>query len=242
MAGGAPRIAITMYGRDENAAFSLPSEYVDSVRRAGGLPILLAPGEERWRELLYVADGWILAGGGDLDPELHGASAHESVYMVDEERDTSELTLAKTLVSGVQPTLGICRGTQVINVALGGTLHVHLPDVVGDEIAHRAPPREPVPHAVCVEDGTLLASLVEELEFDAESWHHQAIDRVPRELRVVARAPDGTIEAIEMPGHEWLVGVQWHPELTAERDRIQQRIFDRFVEAVRCRRMTRETR
>ena len=124
------------------------------------------------------------------------------------------------------------RGAQIINVALGGTLHEHLPEVVGEEVAHRAPPREPIPHRLTVEAGTQLAAIVGELEFDAPSWHHQAIRDLAPPLKVAARAPDGTIEGVEMPRHPWLVAVQWHPELTAAEDARQQRIFDAFVEAV----------
>ncbi len=227
-----PLIGITTYGRDEEAKFSLPSEYIDAIRRAGALPIMFPPGETHRRRLLDLVDGLILAGGGDMDPSLYGGRQHETVYMVDPERDASELGLARQVIEGGMPTLGICRGAQVINVALGGTLYEHLPDVVGDEVSHRAPPREPIPHALTVRGGTQLAAIVEKLEFEAASWHHQAIRDVAPRLETVAHAPDGTIEGVEMPDHPWLVAVQWHPELTAATDATQQRIFDVFVEAV----------
>ena len=227
-----PTIGITTYGRDEKANFTLPSEYVDAVRRAGGVPILFPPGETGRRQLLALVDGLVLAGGGDMDPSLYNGSSHETVYMVDPERDASELNLARQVIDSGMPTLGICRGAQVINVVLGGTLYEHLPDVVGNAVAHRAPPREPTPHVVAVTEGTQLAAILGELEFEAPSWHHQAIRDVGPRLVVVAHAPDGTIEAFEMPDHPWLIAVQWHPELTAARDARQQRIFDAFVEAV----------
>lgn len=227
-----PLIGITTYGRDEEGKFSLPSEYIDSVRRAGALPILFPPGEVHRRRLLELVDGLILAGGGDMDPSLYGGGEHETIYMVDPERDASELGLARQVIDEGMPTLGICRGAQVINVALGGTLHEHLPEVVGEEISHRAPPREPTPHSVTVREGTQLAGIVETLEFVAASWHHQAIRDVAAGLEASAHAPDGTIEGVEMPDHPWLVAVQWHPELTAAKDAIQQRIFDVFVAAV----------
>lgn len=228
-----PIIAITTYGRDEEGSFSLPADYIDAVRGAGGVPLLVAPGETRWEELLARVDGWILAGGGDLGPDLHGGPSHETVYMVDSERDRSELELARRLIDQDRPVLGICRGTQVINVVLGGDLHVHLPDVVGESIAHRAPPREPTPHAVSVTAGSKLAGVVKDLEFDAASWHHQAIRGVASALEVVAFAPDGTIEAVEMPSHRWLIAVQWHPELTAKDAPPQQRLFEALVAAAR---------
>lgn len=227
-----PVIGITMYGRDENNHFTLPSEYVDAVRRAGGLPLLLPPGESRVGAWLEQVDAVILGGGGDIDPGHYGGTPHETVYMVDSERDASELELARRAIDGGTPTLGICRGTQVINVVLGGTLHEHLPDVVGETILHREPPRKPTPHLVDVLPGTRLAELVGDLRFDAPSWHHQAIHVVAPGLVVSAHAADGTIEAVEMAEHPWLIAVQWHPELTAGEDALQQRFFDTLVKFV----------
>ena len=232
----APLIGITTYGEDEQRQFPLPREYVDSVRRAGGIPILLPPGEPRLGELFALLDGLILAGGGDLEPAVYGGADHETVYMTDAERDTGELELARMAIDAGKPTLGICRGIQVLNVVLDGTLHEHLPDVVGEEILHRRPPREPGEHLVTVVPGCRLAEILGKLEFPAASWHHQAIQDVAEPLTVVAHAPDGTIEAVEMPSHPWLVGVQWHPELTAKTDPMQQRLFDVFIqETVRLR-------
>ncbi len=228
---GAPIIGITTYGRDEKGQYVLPSEYVESVRRAGGVPFLLPPGETRVDGWLAQIDALILAGGGDLDPARYGGELHETIYMLDEDRDATELELARRVASDGLPTLGICRGTQILNVSLGGTLHEHLPDVVGESILHRAPPREPIPHEVIVEGGTKLADIVGVLRFPAASWHHQAIDTVAPQLRVTARAPDGTIEAVEWVEHPWLIAVQWHPELTSAEDPIQQRLFDALARA-----------
>lgn len=226
-----PVIGITMYGRDEKNQFTLPAEYVDAVRRAGAIPFLLSPGETRWKRWLAQVDGLILAGGGDLDPKLYGGATHETLYGVDNERDTTEVALASEVVSSGFPTLGICRGAQVINVVLGGTLYEHLPDVVGESVLHRLPPREPTPHSITVKPESCLARILPELEFTCSSWHHQGIRDVAPILEVGAHAPDGTIEAIESTTHRWLIGVQWHPELTAEKDPTQQRLFDALVEA-----------
>jgi len=231
-----PRIGITTYGRDEENKFSLPAEYVDSVRRAGGVAVLLPPGESSIDLWLSMLDGIILAGGGDLDPGCYGADMHETVYMVDEERDQCELDLARSVLDSGLPTLGICRGTQVINVVLGGTLHTHLPEVYGESIAHRAPPREPTPHSVSVDESSRLVNLLGASTFDAASWHHQSIKDVAPTLEVVAHAPDGVIEAVEKHDHPWLYAVQWHPEITAAKDAIQQRLFDALVEVSRTRR------
>lgn len=231
----AARIGVTSYGRD-SGHFSLPVEYVDSVRRAGGVPLLLPPGERRPGEWFGVIDALIVTGGGDLDPRCYGGTAHETVYNVDAERDATELRLVRELLTSDLPAFCICRGMQVVNVALGGTLIEHLPDEVGERVAHRAPPREQVRHAVTITDGSLLGSVSTELEVETVSWHHQAIRDLGEGLEVVARAPDGVIEAVQYAGHPWLLAVQWHPELSAAEDPSQQGLFDALVrEALRRR-------
>ena len=228
-----PRIGITTYGRDENDQFQLPCDYVDAVRRAGGLPLLLPPGETQVDDLLDLLDGLVLAGGGDLSPSHYGGKPHETIYMTDEERDGLELTLAREIRQRDLPTLAICRGAQVVNVERGGTLIEHLPDEVGEEIAHRAPPREPTPHALNIVPGTRLARILEATELTAQSWHHQAVRDLAPGLVLAARAPDGVIEGFEDPDHRWLLAVQWHPELTARESTSQQNLFNSLVEAAR---------
>jgi putative glutamine amidotransferase len=149
------------------------------------------------------------------------------------------LALARRLAGSDVPTLGICRGHQIVNVALGGTLHQHLPDVVGDRVLHRLPPREATEHPIVVAGESRLASILGETSFTAASWHHQAVHNTAKSLTVVAQAPDGTIEACELRSHPWLFSVQWHPELTAHTSPTQQRLFDALVEA--CRRKLAET-
>ncbi|MDE0214475.1 MAG: gamma-glutamyl-gamma-aminobutyrate hydrolase family protein [Deltaproteobacteria bacterium] len=226
-----PFIGITTYGRGPHNRFILPAEYVDAVRRAGGIPLLLPPGEERMDAVLPLLKAVVFSGGGDLDPDLYGGSHHETIYMVEPERDRSEIDLARRVFDLEVPTLAICRGSQILNVAKGGTLIEHLPDEVGETVNHRVPPREPTPHAIRVEPASRLAGLLGATDFSCMSWHHQAIRHVAPGFEVVAHAPDGTIEGLEMPSHPWLVGVQWHPELTAAEDPIQQRLFDALVEA-----------
>ena len=229
----APLIGITTYGRDERGRYTLPGEYVAAVERAGAVPVLIPPVPEHAQRYLDLVDGLVLAGGGDMDPGHYGGSAHETLYGVDAGRDRLELELARRIVERRQPTLAICRGMQVLNVALGGTLIEHLPAVVGEDVLHRAPPRDPTPHAVAVTPGSRLASIAGTTECAPMSWHHQAIRTLAPGLEVVARAPDGTIEAVEMRAHPWLIAVQWHPELTAARDPAQQRLFDALVTACR---------
>lgn len=230
-----PLIGITTYGRNEENRYHLPAAYVESVRRAGGHAVLLPPGEVDWAGLLPRLDGVILAGGGDIAPACYGGDAHETIYSIDSERDAAELALVRQLAAGTWPVLGICRGIQMINVALGGTLIEHLPDVVGEQIAHRMLPHGPTEHDVRVAPESRLAALMEQAEIRPVSWHHQGLRQVAPGLNVVAHAPDGTIEAVEMPGHPWLVAVQWHPELSAAADVTQQRLFDALVAAARQR-------
>ncbi len=229
----APVIGITTYPRDDRGRFHLPTEYVEAVRRAGGLAWLIPPGEARAAELFEHLDGLCLAGGGDIDPELYGGSRHPTLYGLDRGRDETELALVRAALERELPTLGICRGCQLVNVALGGTLIEHLPDVVGERIAHRGPDRSSVPHAVELAPGSRIASIVGRGAAPPLSSHHQAIRDVARGLEIVARAPDGTIEAVEVRGQRFFVAVQWHPEESAGDDPDQQRIFDAFVDAAR---------
>ncbi len=234
-----PLIGITTYGRNADNKFTLPAEYVDAVRRAGGIPVLIPAGETKIDTLLARLDGLILAGGGDVDPELYAGNPHIEIYMIDPERDGSEMELARTVAANGTPTLGICRGIQVLNVALGGSLVEHLPDEVGETITHRNPPPGHAQissyalHPLTVDGESRLADILGATEVIPASWHHQAVRRLADGLQVVARAEDGTIEAAELSDHPWLVAVQWHPEITAADDPSQQRIFDAFVQAAR---------
>ena len=230
-----PIIGITTYGRVPDNRYSLPAAYVSAVERAGGRPVLLPPAMSAAEPYLEFLDGLILAGGGDIDPSHYGGRQHEALYGIDAERDTLELALVREALRIGRPVLGICRGMQLINVARGGSLIEHLPDEVGGDIVHRALPRDPTPHVVNIESRSMLAKVTGGTEARPMSWHHQGIRRLGDGLRAVARAPDGTIEAIELPEGQWrknwLIAVQWHPELSAHEDAGQQRLFDALVRA-----------
>lgn len=228
-----PIIGLTTYGRSADGRFTLPAEYVDAVRRAGGVPLLIAPGEPNWEAVLDLVDAFVLTGGGDIDASRYGGRPHALNYSVDHDRDALELAIARRLIDSGMPTLGICRGAQILNIVEGGDLIAHIPDEVGETILHRAPPREPIAHAIRVRAGSKLMQILEREEFDAASWHHQAPRRVAGTFEVAATAPDGIVEAIEMPGHPWMIAVQWHPELTAASDPLQQRLFDALIRAAR---------
>ena len=212
-----PLIGITTYHRETGGRdrFTLPTAYVDALRAAGGLAVLVAPGDEAPEELLARLDGLVLSGGGDLDPGSFGGDAHTRTYSVSPERDAFELALLRGALERGTPALAICRGMQVLNVALGGDLHPHLPDVVGDAVTHRTSQTEAASHPVRLETGSALAGrLGAAAHLDAvPSWHHQALRRLGSGLRPVAWAPDDVIEAVELRGEPQLIAVQWHPEL-----------------------------
>lgn len=224
-----PLIGLTTYPGTDSHGWHTPALYVAAVQRAGGVPLML-PGcaadcAEDW---LTAVDGVVLIGGGDINPQAFGGSHHPTIYNLSPERDAAELALMHALLKQPKPTLAICRGLQILNTALGGSLHVHLPDVVGETVPHRAPPREPVPHAIRIDPNSALAGLLGE-STNTASWHHQAIDRLGEGLKAVAWAPDGVIEAVEMATFPDLVAVQWHPEITAAQDAGQQKLFEWLV-------------
>ena len=225
-----PVIGITTYAPDSNRHLTLPYEYVEAVRAAGGEPLLLPPGATA-EAILPLLDGLLLSGGGDLDSVWYGQVPHRSTYLVSRQRDTSELSLVKAALEADAPVLGVCRGCQVLNVALGGSLHQHLPDVVGERVQHRLPPREPTSHPVGLLPESRLAEILGPGPNTPASWHHQGIDRLGNGLRVVATAPDDTVEAVEATEPTWVIAVQWHPELTAAQDPQRQRLFRAFVRA-----------
>lgn len=224
-----PLIGLSTYGSDGGGRFWLPREYADVVIRAGAWPVLLPPMPLPVAPLLGRLDGLILCGGGDLDPGLYRGRRHETLYGIDRERDEFELALACDAIAIGLPILGICRGMQVINVALGGDLHEHLPDVAGAEVAHRADPNGPIFHPVRLRALSRLAEAVGPASLETASWHHQAIRCLGKGLTVVAEAADGVVEAMELPAHPWLVGVQWHPELGGADHSRHQALIDAFV-------------
>jgi putative glutamine amidotransferase len=225
-----PLIGITTYHRDERGYIQLPAQYAEAVRRAGAIPLLIQPGEPRMDELMTLLDALILSGGGDVDPSLYSDDEHTHVYWVSEERDRFEIDLVNRSLETDKPLLCICRGLQVLNVALGGSLIQHIPDTVTDAIPHRQPPRDPIPHSVELAEGSRLASIMGVEQVTTASWHHQAVERLAPGLAVAGRAPDGVIEAVELPDKPTVMAVQWHPELTAHADPTQQRLFDELVQ------------
>jgi putative glutamine amidotransferase len=208
-----PRIGISTYARaGERPAFAVPCSYVDAVRDGGGLPVLLPPLLPP-QEIVEAVDAMLLPGGGDVAPVHYGGTAHAENYDVCDERDAFELGLVRAAVERELPLLCICRGMQVLNVALGGDLITHLPDHVGEDVPHRGPGLEATAHEVRLDAGTRVRAVHDVATMAVQSIHHQAVARLGADLRATAWSPDGVVEALESDRHGFVLAVQWHPEL-----------------------------
>ncbi len=188
--------------------------YLRSVELAGGVPVVLAPsGPALHPALVDRLGGLILTGGVDVQPQLYGAVPHETVDRTSPERDEFEIKLVHEVLRRELPVLGICRGMQVLNVALGGTLVQDIPAFVGSTY-HDDPerPRDGIAHKVDVRPGSILSGLVGAGQVEVNSFHHQCLDRLAPGLEVTARSEDGVVEGVELQGRPFVVGVQWHPE------------------------------
>ena len=211
-----PVIGITTYAQEASwgvwrlPAALIPLDYVDAVERAGGRPVLVPPSEEGVAETLDTLDGIVFSGGADVDPARYGADPHPETDTPQRRRDSGEMALLEAALERDLPTLAICRGFQLLNVARGGDLLQHLPDEVGTD-EHKQVPGAFMHHPVEVKEGTRLASMVGDRS-DVTSHHHQGIGRVGKGLVEAAWAGDGTLEGVEDPSKRFLVGVQWHPE------------------------------
>ncbi|MBX9394619.1 gamma-glutamyl-gamma-aminobutyrate hydrolase family protein [Streptomyces sp. TRM72054] len=198
---------------------------IEAVWRAGGEPVSIHPDAAEVAARLRRFDGVLLPGGGDLAPHRYGATdTHDTVYDVDDLQDAFDLEVARRALDLGLPLLAVCRGLQVVNVALGGTLEQ---DMGGPEREHRH-----LVHPVTLAPDSVVARATGAEKTDASCYHHQRVDRLGVGLRITARAADGTAEALELPGSRgWFAAVQWHPEDTAHEDPAQQGLFDALVRA-----------
>lgn len=194
------------------------SDYVESVRRAGGEPVEVVPGGEKPEHILARVDGLMLTGGGDVDPELYGETANATFQSADAGRDEFEIALSRAAMASGIPFLAICRGMQVLNVAMGGTLVQDIPSQITGALEHAIPePRFAIAHEVWVSKGSKLSTLLADHMEDGEtchvnSRHHQAVKQAAKGFEVTATSPDGVIEAMESNDAPFCVAVQWHPE------------------------------
>lgn len=210
-------------------SYSNGLKYAQTIARAGGVAMTVPPLDEfvqHVADLVGAADGVLIQGGGDIAPERYGESRRsDTVYGIVHEHDEFEIAIAREAVKQNKPLLAICRGLQVLNVALGGTLHQDLGDVLSDRESHWD-----TYHPIAITGGSRLATALGTLTPErSHSYHHQALKEVASDLVVVARAPDNVIEAVEHRSCKFIVGVQWHPEDDAETTDCQQQLFVNFV-------------
>jgi putative glutamine amidotransferase len=228
-----PLIGITAYAEPEVSfgawtmpAALIPLSYVESVERAGGRALLIPPSDEGIDETLDAIAGLVLSGGSDLDPDTYGAEPHPTTTGVRPERDRSELALLEGALARDMPVLAVCRGSQVLNVARGGDLVQHLPDVVGHD-EHKVTPGVFSEHGVEIDADSRVGSMLGG-SVRVQSHHHQGFGRIGSGLHPVARAEDGSVEALEDPDRRFTLGVLWHPEEDEDK-----KLFESLVEEAR---------
>jgi putative glutamine amidotransferase len=230
--GYRPRIALTTYYQEgswgvwNSVAAIVPGTYVEGVAAAGGTPVLLPPvGTDT--TVLGLVDGLIVVGGVDVDPQFYGAERHERTFS-QPSRDKHDIALTRAALDQGLPLFAICRGAQILNVALGGTLVQHLPDINPHAHQYQPKPGQFGKVRFTTEPGSRCAQLLGETA-ESPCYHHQALDEVAEGLVVTARAPDGTIEAVETTTESWTLGVQFHPE----ENRRDSRLFEGFIDVAR---------
>jgi putative glutamine amidotransferase len=210
----------------------LMQSYIKAVMQAGGVPVLIPSliADEGWEALYARLDGILFSGGGDIGLEHSPGESHPRIDDVDPERDTIELKLIQAAASDGKPFLGICRGCQVMNVALGGTLYTHIPDQLPNALDHSYPGnmRTVLVHEVRLEEGTHIGEIFGEPIIKVNSLHHQGLRDIALPLRIAGHAPDGLVEAVELPDHPFGLAVQWHPEWLTDQEPTRN-LFRKFV-------------
>lgn len=229
-------ITVSQINKKDRQYNQNPSAYAEAVVLAGGLPLLI-PNEYPLQDATIMfkkIDGLLLSGGGDIDTSFFNGTPHPSISEVSKDRDQLEIALLKQALSDHKPVLGICRGMQVINVALGGTLITDIHDQYHTEINHQIPDemgRDYLAHEVDLQINSELGRIINQSRFAVNSFHHQTIQKLAPGLVVTARASDGLIEAVEIAGDSFtLIGVQWHPECLLGH-KIHQDLFKAFITA-----------
>ena len=233
--GEKPVIGVTPMYDGEKERYSLKGDYMQMLCGLGALPVILPLTTDReiLDGFLDLCDGLILSGGYDVAPECYGEADRGLCGTIQPERDEMEIYLCRRAVEQDKPTLGICRGVQVLNVAMGGTLHQDVRADLGTELPHQVPdPVGGIAHSVTLVPGSPLALLEKAEEMPVNSRHHQAIRDVALGLQAQATAPDGVIESVWMPGKRFVWGVQWHPETIWNISKPNRKIAEAFLAAV----------
>jgi putative glutamine amidotransferase len=231
-----PLIGITT--NQSSNAFGQPTvmlmqSYINVILQAGGVPVLIPSmvAEDGWDALYARLDGILFSGGGDIALEHFAGDAHPRIDDVDPARDSVELKMIQSAASDGKPFLGICRGCQALNVGLGGTLFTHILDQLPNALDHSYPGnmRTVLVHEVKIEEGTHIAEILGEPIVKVNSLHHQGLKDIAPSLRVAGHAPDGLVEAVELPDHPFGLAVQWHPEWLTDQESTRN-LFRKFVE------------
>lgn len=213
----------------------LNRDYVDAVEKAGGIPILLPPTKdsESIEKMVAICNGFILSGGGDINPLLFNSSPHPKLEGIHTELDRAQISLTHTILETDKPLLAICRGAQLLNVALGGTLWQDMSEIPTPTILHsQIAPRADKIHQVHIVKNSITGQLFGE-QITVNSFHHQSINTVGKDLQVIATADDGVIEAIEMTEHTFVLGIQWHPEMLLTASDESLLLFRKFIDIAR---------
>lgn len=223
----------------DHSLVTSPKTYPTAIVKAGGIPLLIPTNltPDTYAELLNRLDGIIFTGGGDIDISHFQGQPHPKIYGIDAERDQQEISLVRMAAQTGLPMLGICRGFQVINVTLGGTLFTHIMDQLPDALEHSAFPANPPDypaHEVTLVPGTRLAAILQAEKVWVNSLHHQGAERLAPGLIPAGSAPDGLLEAFELPNHPFAIAVQWHPEWMPDDEKMQL-LFKAFIAAAAAR-------
>lgn len=230
-----PMIGITTYNTvnkfDRDIA-AVQHTYIRAVAQGGGIPVLIPAilDDENRMDLYSRLQGVLFSGGGDISLKYFKGEDHPRIDGVDDARDVTEISLLKRSVEDGKPFLAICRGIQVMNVALGGSLFTHIPDQVRTDLQHDQDEFTTLAHVVDIAEDSRTAEIFGETLLRVNSLHHQGLKDVASSLKVVGHAPDGVIEAVELPGHPYAIGVQWHPEWLTDQP-VTRRLFKSFVDA-----------
>ena len=211
--------------------YAIRENYCGSIARAGGLPVALPHQPDKIDLYLSILDGIVITGGGfDVNPSIFGADKRHPSVNLKENRTIFELMIVKGAYASGIPTLGICGGEQLMNVALGGTLIQHIPDQTDGDIIHeQTNPRDEPSHSISINENSFLAKATQQTKMMVNSAHHQAVEKVANSMQATAFSSDGIIEGIEDRSHKWFIGVQWHPEF--EISDGDKNLLDSFIKA-----------